>query len=54
MRKIERSELKKRDLTLRDRVHRCRWCGNEGHRDISAAKNIMMMNWPGEVKALGN
>ena len=35
----------KHDLTMNDREHHCNQCGNIGHRDISAARNIMMLNW---------
>ena len=43
----------KHELTLRDREYECLGCGYKGNRDISAARNIMMLNWQEPAKIMG-
>lgn len=37
------------NLKLTDRAYNCNYCGHLGHRDICAARNIMLLNWPSDV-----
>ena len=42
----------KHELTLRDREYECGRCGYKGNRDISAARNIMILNWSATARVI--